>query len=77
MFKVLMMIKSCYFYFFFIDALPRYVRVNLIKTTVESVIMTLETEDWEYVVSPATHMKRYITSIYAAYFIFWTIPHEI
>lgn len=75
MFKVLMMMKRCYF--FVIDALPRYVRVNLIKTTVESVIMTLETEDWEYVASPATHMKRYITSIYADYFIFWTIHHEM
>lgn len=70
-----MMMKS--WFFFYIDALPRYVRVNLIKTTVESVIMTLETEDWEYVASPATHMKRYIMSIYAAYFIFWTIHHEI
>ncbi|XP_071144620.1 28S rRNA (cytosine-C(5))-methyltransferase-like isoform X2 [Mytilus edulis] len=43
-------------------ALPRYVRVNLIKTTVEAVISALESE-WEYVVSPATNMKRFRKAI--------------
>ncbi|XP_052082210.1 putative methyltransferase NSUN5C isoform X2 [Mytilus californianus] len=43
-------------------SLPRYVRVNLIKTTVEAVISTLESE-WEYVVSPATNMKRFRKTI--------------